>query len=188
MTPNKGIDVLILAFAILKTKYSHLKLALKDASNLYGIRMCDVLDNLCKQHPKLLTEEVVQSIIPMSDNLTQIQLNGLYGAADCYVSAYRAEGFNLTPLEAAASGTPIVITKGGSTDDYFHESFALQIESNLRKEGGATFLEPSLEGLVEQLSILIESKVTRLDNNIAQKFIENNFTWTLATKKLVDIL
>jgi len=177
-----------LAFAILKTKYSHLKLALKDASNLYGIRMRDVLDNLCKQHPRLLSENVVHSIIPMSDNLTQSQLNGLYGAADCYVSAYRAEGFNLTPLEAAASGTPIVITKGGATDDYFHESFALQIESNLQKEGNATFLEPSLDGLVEQLSILIDGKATRLDNNIAQKFIENNFTWSAATKKLVDVL
>jgi glycosyltransferase involved in cell wall biosynthesis len=135
MTSNKGIDVLILAFATLKIKYPFIKLILKDSSNLYGIHIRDVLENLYKQNPKLASEDVAQSIISMSNNLTQSQLNGLYGAADCYVSSYRAEGFNLTPLEAAASGTPILITKGGSTDDYFHESFALHIESDLCKEG-----------------------------------------------------
>ena len=92
----------------------------------------------------------------------------------------------MTPLEAAASGTPIVITKGGSTDDYFHESFALHIESDLRKEGGATYLEPSLESLIEQLLILIEGKASRLNNSLAQQFIGKNFTWTVAVNKLVD--
>lgn len=187
MTPNKGIDVLILAFATLKAKYPHIKLALKDASSLYGIRMHDVLLKLCKQHPRLLSEEIVQSIITMSENLTQSQLNGLYGAADCYVSSYRAEGFNLTPLEAAASGTPIVITKGGSTDDYFHESFALQIESTLKTEGRATYLEPSLDSLINQLSILIEGRATRLNNIFSQQFIENNFTWAVVTNKLANM-
>ena len=123
----------------------------------------------------------------MSDNLTQNQLNGLYGAADCYVSPYRAEGFNLTPLEAAASGTPIVITKGGSTDDYFHESFALHIESALHKAGNTTRLEPSLDSLIEQLSLLIEGKASKLNNSFAQQFIGKNFTWAVAANKLVDI-
>lgn len=187
MTSNKGIDVLILAFATLKIKYPFIKLILKDSSNLYGIHIRDVLENLYKQNPKLASEDVAQSIISMSNNLTQSQLNGLYGAADCYVSSYRAEGFNLTPLEAAASGTPILITKGGSTDDYFHESFALHIESDLCKEGGATYLEPSLDSLIEQLSILIEGKSSRLDNSFAQQFIEKNFTWAIAANKLINI-
>ena len=121
----------------------------------------------------------------MSDNLTQSQLNGLYGAADCYASPYRAEGFNLPPLEAAASGTPIVITKGGSTDDYFHESFALHIESVLHKVDNKIQLEPSLDSLIEQLSVLIEGKASRLNNDFAQQFIGKNFTWAVAANNLV---
>jgi len=187
MAANKGIDVLIIAFAILKAKYPQIKLILKDSSNLYNIRIRDLLSNLYSQSPKLVSDGISQSIISMSDNLTQSQLNGLYGAANCYVSPYRAEGFNLTPLEAAASGTPIVITKGGSTDDYFHESFALQIESTLRKNDKGTFLEPSLDSLIEQLSILIEDKASGLDNNYAQQFIGKNFTWEAAVNKLVAI-
>lgn len=187
MTANKGVDILIIAFAILKAKYPQIKLILKDSSNLYNIRIRDLLSNLYSQSPKLISEGISQAIISMSDNLTQSQLNGLYGAANCYVSPYRAEGFNLTPLEAAASGTPIIITKGGSTDDYFHESFALQIESTLRKNDKGTFLEPSLDSLIEQLSILIEGKASGLNNNYAQQFIGNNFTWEAAVNKLVAI-
>jgi len=188
MTANKGIDVLIIAFAILKAKYPQIKLILKDSSNLYNIRIRDLLSNLYSKSPKLISEGISKSIISMSDNLTQSQLNGLYGAANCYVSPYRAEGFNLTPLEAAASGTPIVITKGGSTDDYFHESFGLQIESTLRKNEKGTFLEPSLDSLIEQLSILIEGKASGLDNSYAQQFIGKNLTWETAVNKLVTIL
>lgn len=188
MTQNKGVDILILAFATLKVKYPHLKLALKDSSNLYGFGVRDVFKYLNKQNPKLISESISKSIISISNNLNQSQLNGLYGAADCYVSPYRAEGFNLPPLEAAASGTPIIITKGGSTDDYFHESFALHIESVLNKEGNKTQLEPSLDSLIEQLSILIEGKASGINNNLAQEFIGNNFTWSVATKNLVDIL
>jgi glycosyltransferase involved in cell wall biosynthesis len=36
MTKNKGIDTLLLAFAVLKEKYNHIRLILKDQSNLYG--------------------------------------------------------------------------------------------------------------------------------------------------------
>ncbi len=186
MTANKGIDILISAFAILKAKYPHLKLALKDSSNLYGIRIRDVLASLYQRNPKLVSENISKSIIAMSDNLTPNQLNGLYGAADCYASPYRAEGFNLTPLEAAASGTPIVITQGGSTDDYFHESFALHIESSLHKSGITTRLEPSLDSLTEQLSLLIDGKASGLNNSFAQQFIGKNFTWAVAVNKLID--
>jgi glycosyltransferase involved in cell wall biosynthesis len=187
MTYNKGIDILILAFATLKIKYPHIKLVLKDSSNLYGIRLHDVLGNIQKQNSKLVSGDIIKSIISMSDNLTQRQLNGLYGAVDCYVSPYRAEGFNLPPLEAAASGTPILITRGGSTDDYFHESFALHIESALHKESNGTYLEPSLDSLIDQLSILIEGKANSLDNGFAQQFIAQNFTWAVTTNKLVSI-
>jgi glycosyltransferase involved in cell wall biosynthesis len=45
MTQNKGVDLLILAYSILKEKYPHLKLVLKDSSNLYGLRAADVFRN-----------------------------------------------------------------------------------------------------------------------------------------------
>jgi glycosyltransferase involved in cell wall biosynthesis len=167
MTWNKGIDILILAYSILKIKYPHIRLILKDSSNLYGISAKDIFYQVKELNPNLLSDAIFQSIIFISDNLTQAQLNSLYGSSDCYVSPYRAEGFNLSPLEAAASGTPILVTEGGSTDDYFDESLGAKIEGRLCSySGGGHYIEPSLESLVQQLTAMIESKNIKLSNSL----------------------
>lgn len=183
MTHNKGIDVLLKAYAILKKRYPHIKLILKDSRNLYGVRAQDMVMRYF-ENSKTLKDELLNSILFIPNNLTQYQLNGLYAAADCYASPYRAEGFNLTPLEAAASGTPIIITKGGSTDDYFHPSFALQIDSKIVREAENTYIEPNLESLTEQLTILIDNKPTSLNKDAAEEIINQNFTWPVVVKKL----
>jgi glycosyltransferase involved in cell wall biosynthesis len=121
----------------------------------------------------------------ISQNLNLNQLNGLYNAADCYVSPYRAEGFNLTPLEAAAAGTPIIVTKGGSTDDYVDESFATQIASKMRLENGMSFLEPSLESLVEKIANQINRKSIDINIKARQTFINQTFTWESIAKKFI---
>lgn len=184
MTHNKGIDILINAYAILKKKYPHIKLVLKDSRQLYGIRAQDVLSHYFKNSTDLM-EEAFQSILFITNNLTQIQLNGLYAAADCYVSSYRAEGFNLTPLEAVASGTPVIITKGGSTDDWYDLSFGSQIESKLINNTDHTFLEPQLDSLIEQLTIAIEQK-TGFNNYRAQQVIDEKLTWPKVVNELVS--
>ena len=191
MTANKGIDVLLDAFFILFKKYQNIKLVLKDQSNLYGIRARDlVFERSSKKHPLLSAAEVQQAISKIcfvTDNLSLTQLNGLYNAADCYASPYRAEGFNLTPLEAAAAGTPIVITKGGSTDDYFDPSFAVQIEANKVNLNNQHYLEPNYESLLEGIeSILTKKKDFNKLKGV--EFLEKNFSWDVVCGKLYTTL
>lgn len=190
MTSNKGIDVLLSAYLQLKPKYPQLKLVLKDQSNLYGASANDVIQEFCSNHSVDLSSnemrDAVGGFFVISDNLSLDQLNWLYNAADCYVSPYRAEGFNLTPLEAAAAGTPIVITRGGSTDDYFHKSFGAQIESTKKTKKEATFLEPELESLIEKLVEQIEGKNSQINQNTALEFIASRFSWEKACTKLIS--
>jgi glycosyltransferase involved in cell wall biosynthesis len=192
MTENKGIDILLAAYLRLKDKYPKIKLVLKDQSNLYGYSADDRINQYCNNNGiNLASRELANAVsgfFVISENLNLHQLNGLYGAADCYVSPYRAEGFNLTPLEAAATGTPIIVTDGGSTDDYAHESFALKIESSKRHTDGGSYLEPKLESLIDQLTTLIEKKDTSLSAQKAIDFIEEKFTWDVVTRKLTEEL
>ena len=125
-------------------------------------------------------------IFCITKNLNLQELRGLYSAADCYVSPYRAEGFNLPPLEAAASGTPIIVTKGGSTDDYVDPSFALQIDSQIKTADGRTYLEPDSDSLIEQLINVIERKNLLINEDRALDFIEKNLTWGCVSKKLIE--
>jgi glycosyltransferase involved in cell wall biosynthesis len=186
MTHNKGIDFLIAAYALLRQTYPHIKLILKDLSALYNIKAELIFDTLSKINSKLLTSNLRSSIVFITDNMNCVELNELYGAADCYVSPYRAEGFNLPPLEAAASGTPILVTKGGATDDYCHSSFALQIEGTKISDQDGTHIRPDFENLFEQLRSLIEGKADKLDMTCAARIIKENHTWSVVVNKLMN--
>ena len=192
MTTNKGIDVLLDAYIQLKPRYPQIRLVLKDQSNLYRISGRDSVQLYCKERgidpSSSVMSQIFSDISLVSDNLNFDQLNSLYNSADCYISPYRAEGFNLPPLEAAAAGVPIIVTKGGSTDDYVDPSFALQIESKKLFEDGKYFLEPNVDSLVEKIESLILKKDSQLNSENARLFLEKNFSWTIVTQKLFKVL
>lgn len=188
MTWNKGIDALLLGYAALKQRYPQLRLILKDQSALYGLYAQDILRELMDQHPGRFDQQTIASISFLSANLNLDLLGGLYNAVDCYAAPYRAEGFNLPPLEAAATGTPIVVTAGGSTDDYAHPSFALKVEARLAQRDEKTFLEPDVDSLIEQLSALIEGRCPELDAAIAAERIGRDFSWSAVTARLAEAM
>ena len=187
MTWNKGINKLLIAFSEIKKKYSFAKLILKDQSNLYKITAENLIFNTKKKFPNILTNEVLSSIIVISKNLTLKELSELYGSCDAYVSPYRAEGFNMPPLEAAACGIPSILTSGGSTDDYYHPSFVSKIEGKKILISSKNYIEPNLESLISNMSDVIEKRNPSLKKNKAIAYIEKNFTWKLISKKLSDL-
>ena len=188
MTGNKGIHFLITAYAILKQKLKNLKLILKDQSELYNIKAQTYIKIIQDtKYSKFITDEVLKDIIFISENLDLKTLNQLYNLSNCYVSPYKSEGFNLPPLEAAAAGTPIIVTKGGSTDDYFTSEIGLQVESNLIETEDKRFLEPNLDSLIDCIT-----EVYNNTKNFGQiegsKMIQNNYSWTKITRKLYEVL
>ncbi len=189
MTQNKGVEVLIAAYGILKKKNKNLKLILKDQSNLYEIKP-DYLFEKIKNSEfnnkyKIINEEMMRDIKIISDNLSLNEIKDLYSITDCYVSPYLAEGFNLTPLEAAACGTQIIVTKGGSTDDYFDSCLGYQIESNEKKIDNSYLLEPKIDSLVQILEDKILNKTDKLKNHRSE-FVHQNYSWTKVVSKLKE--
>ena len=53
----------------------------------------------------------------------------VYQAADAYVTPYRAEGFNIPALEAAACGLLVVASAGGPTDEFLPEGSLLRVSA-----------------------------------------------------------
>ncbi len=188
MTENKGIDYLLVAFFILKQKYNNLKLILKDQSNLFKIKASQYLNKMKdSKYSNLLNDKNIKDVIVISENLTISDLNNLYNVADCYTSPYRAEGFNLTPLEAASSGTPIIVTKGGSTDDYFDDCLGLQIDSKQIINKNKTMLEPSLDSLIDSILKIKMNKI-RFDKKKAQEYLLKNYSWKKVTGQILDVM
>ncbi|NSL55408.1 glycosyltransferase family 4 protein [Uliginosibacterium aquaticum] len=132
-TWNKGIDLLVRAFALAHQRQPNIRLILKDARALYGLPVDSVLQQVAASHPGLLSQEVLNAIMVVSQNLSQGEMRLLYGIADHYVSPYRAEGFNLPVLEAQACGTPVIVSSGGATDDFCDATDISKIASVFRR-------------------------------------------------------
>ena len=113
----KGMDLLIRAFAMARQQRKDLRLIIKDQRNTYTINTEEFVFQTLAQH-HLMSDDVINAITLIPLNLTLQQLNNLYNLADVYVSPYRAEGYNLPVREAMACQTPVMVTRGGATDDF----------------------------------------------------------------------
>jgi glycosyltransferase involved in cell wall biosynthesis len=118
----------------------------------------------------------------------------LFRTADCYVSPYRAEGFNMPVLEAMACGAAILCTAGGPTDEFTEPAFTRRIRSTpLRKRLSETetgdALEPDLEHLIELMRDAARGRdVTREAGARAAGHAARNFTWDTVTDQLIACL
>jgi glycosyltransferase involved in cell wall biosynthesis len=136
-------------------------LVIKDNRTLYARTIDDMVASLQKSHPGLFTPEVLQGVVILPTSMSMDQMRYLYGAADLYVSPYRAEGFNLPVLEAIACGLRTLVTKGGATDEFFHPSICTGIRSNLTDPAQTgipvkgLYLEPDYNDLRQRLAELV---------------------------------
>ena len=188
LTHNKGVDLLLLAYAQLREQFPQLKLVIKDQSNLYGITLDDILREMTNQEiSSSIAESLKNDVITISENLDMQGLMALYNACDLYVSPYRAEGFNLPPLEAAACGLPILVTAGGSTDDYFNSQLGLQIPSELCQENDNMFLSPDLDALQRCIeSFILEPH--RWSGSLGSKWVHSHYSWQKIGEQLWNLL
>jgi glycosyltransferase involved in cell wall biosynthesis len=185
MTLNKNIAMLLRALAAVAERYPRVKLALKGFDTLHQSQnhLVEATDVLSDHEAELVDPRIVYwgTYFPMD------AMSILYQAADCYVSPYLAEGFNLPALEAAASGCPVICTKGGATDDFTTPEFALGIEATLAQlpEFPGSVLSVDFDSLVSQMCRVIDDQDFVAQARVAgPRHIAERFTW----KKVVDQL
>jgi glycosyltransferase involved in cell wall biosynthesis len=192
MTKNKGLSLLLKAFAAISQKHPHVRLVMKGLDALYSSK-----DFLLKQAEELTPDEahrVQERLTYIGETLNFHEMAGLYQVADAYVSPYLAEGFNMPCLEAAACGAVVICTQGGSTDDFTRPEFTLQIHSVEQEIQCApgTFgriLRPSYEHLLYQMTTAVERHDLCAQARVAgPAFVRENFTWKHVAEKLVNIL
>ena len=187
MTGNKGMDFLLRAFAEVSRTHPNAFLLLKGIDPLY--KSSAFLRDTMKLLSAADRERVKSRMMYFGDSFRLAKMAQLYQAADVYVSPYRAEGFNLPVLEAAASGVPVICTGGGATDDFVTEGFARKIDSKKvsgRYEEQEVFrLDPNIDHLIELMSSAIEDGSWRVAAASAgPAHVRANLTWD----RIVDML
>jgi glycosyltransferase involved in cell wall biosynthesis len=188
LTTNKGFDLLLQAYCKLKPDFPGLRLVVKYQYNLYGISADDWINLLAgNASSNGFDAKYCDDIIKIPDNFDIDSMRALYNACDAYVSPYKGEGFNLPPLEAAACGLPIIVTGGGSTDDYFDPIMGLQIRAKRVQENHNLGLEPDLDSLVESIEAIM-STPNRWGGLEASRKVHRDFNWAKVTDQLVQVL
>ena len=188
MTGNKGIDLLLQAFAEISRRFPEARLVMKGLDPLYRSR--DFLGKYLAILPAHGRQQVAERISYLGDSVSHRQMAAIYQAADAIVSPYRAEGFNLPVLEAAACGVPVICTSGGPTDDFVTDAFAKRIESRLTirdVEGGrASRLDPNVDHLIALMASVIDDADWRRQAAQAGPFhVAANYTWDHAVDTLL---
>ena len=189
---NKGIDVLLVAFARLRRAGRRLRLLVKDQRDVYGVTIDQVIANLAPSCPELLDAATLAAISLVPGPLPRDRLRLLYGLADAYVSPYRAEGFNLPVLEAIACGTPVIVTEGGATEAFCPPEVALRIPGILgtREDAGAVsrFIEPDAAKLMQAIDSVIEGRaLNRSAQAHTRQEIVEHFSWLNTARRLAEI-
>jgi predicted O-linked N-acetylglucosamine transferase (SPINDLY family)/glycosyltransferase involved in cell wall biosynthesis len=188
---NKGIDLVMMAFAELRREFPRAKLVLKDNRALYRRSVETIMHEVERLRPGLFTEEVIRSIVTLPGTLTMDELRLVYGAADLYVSPYRAEGFNLPVLEAMACGTRVVVTRGGATDDFFDAGMGVAIGSRFVRKSESNQPVPGdyLEPDYEELKVRMREEMQRgvRGPGVVPEAFMRRWSWESATERLLGV-
>jgi glycosyltransferase involved in cell wall biosynthesis len=161
LTFNKGIDLLLSSFQdFLTSSVVDALLVIKDLSHVYDLSAKSVLERSLALGQ--ISEFTASRIVIVSGRITFEDLNILYNIADCYVSPYRAEGFNAPVLQSIAASTPVIVTEGGATDDFVTSMHGWKIQSKpMVFSSDAVGLMPNQNHLTHLLSVAYETHLKR---------------------------
>ena len=193
MTANKNIAAVLRSFAAVLREVPKARLLLKGIDALYPSKemfMTAAMQSLGREEVRLAMPRVVY----IGSAMSFPEMSRLYHAADCYVSPYTAEGFNLPVLEAAACGLPVICTAGGPTDDFTTDGFALRINSRETSQEmpdgiRSTALEPDVDDLVRLMQTAAgDDRVRDRAAVEGPDHVNKNYTWKNSIDALLAVI
>ena len=192
---RKGADILLDAYLASFKSDDDVCLIIKDigGDSFYKGNTSKQRIEEIKNNPDLPEVHYIDS------HLTEEDMAGLYRACDIFVSPYRGEGFSIPTLEAMACGLPVMVTKGGSTDDFVDEEVGWLIPAVSRPIGNkiddnlltheAYLLEPDAEEFQKMLRyVYAEPSMVFLKGVKGCFRARTQWTWKNASLKILNRL
>jgi len=189
---RKGIDILLESYSRAFTSKDDVCLVIKDlgVNSLYkGQTAQDLIRRFQNQ-------EDMPEILYLEDELNEEQMAKLYRACDVFVSSYRGEGFSLPTLEAMSSGLPVIVTRGGATDDFADEEVGWLIDAEKRAlkkvyghqlEKAGFLLEPDKNHLQEIMREVYNSPAEILRKGVRGALrARKSWTWKHSVLQLLS--
>lgn len=184
---RKGVDVLLRMLLELRDRdRTCLVIKAVGGGDAYaGFHLAELIE-------RVQAQPAAPEILLLDDERSPSAMAALYTACDLLVHPYRGEGFGLPVLEARACGLPVLVTAGGSTDDFCDGPGCVQIPAVRRPVELADphistpwVLEPDAAMATQQL----QASLQRLDELRAAARqhapdVRAAHTWTAAAARI----
>ena len=193
MTGNKNIRLIMKSFYKISMWRDDVYLILKGIGDLYACeaKILATLEQLIKDGSVNMKQwkKIQHRLVFIDDLFSYDEMCRLYNASDCYVSPYIAEGFNMPVLEAMACGLPVIVSKGGPTDDFTTDAFAKYLKTYPCKSADSEEHDMYLivdEGSFQEtmLSIMENPAFREKAKVLAPEHVRRNYTWDLVAERL----
>jgi len=193
---NKGMDLIIQTFFQLRQTHKNARLLIKDQQALYGLSAVQMIRSLAESGAISIDNDSVASIRVLPNTVSLDQLCSLYGLADCYLSPYRAEGFNLPVIESIACGTPVIVTQGGSTEDFCNDYVGWKVpgrkitDSMINNTKIGAYIDPDHDALLQLMRQVAQRGSGRNDRTFAYGRVTllEQYSWGRAARELVSLV
>jgi len=193
---RKGHDLLVKAFSEVFGNRKDVLLLLK-TSKIYAPWM-----SVDKEIKRYIPGGLKPNIKFIDNFLEDRELAHLYRNSDVCVFPFRAEGFGIPILEAAACGTPVLATKATGPLDFLPKRMPgwIETEEELRpaplRYGGdlivyerAKWYEPDYESLKEKLlDAFVNHKKYKSRAITISKSLKKTHTWNKAVEKFEKVI
>jgi len=192
-TSNKNIKSIIKCFY--KTSYinDNIYLVIKGVESLYSCegRILGYIKELINEGSidRSRWKYIRHRFKYIPDTYDYNEMRNLYNTCDCYISPYIAEGFNMPVLEAIACGIPVIVSKGGPTDDFTNDNFARYPQTVVMRNDLNQHLLITDDISIQNIMISIMTDKVFLDSvkYLGPEFIKQNYTWEHISERLSSL-
>lgn len=88
-----------------------------------------------------------------------------------------------------AAGAPVIVTRGGATEDFCPDTTALKIAADLVASDMGEYLEPRIDSILEQMNHAVQdADLLRRLATTASEWTARRYSWERATQALTDVL
>jgi glycosyltransferase involved in cell wall biosynthesis len=191
---RKGIDILLKAYQLAFRRDDPVSLIIKDM----GTQSLYQGQGLGDQIRALQLDDTTPRVHYIEQDLRDTEIASLYVSCDCLVHPYRGEGFGLPVLEAMSCGLPVIVTAGGSTDDFVNDTTGYRLPaqrrvfgnreiSGLRTVGDLWMLEPDVDALAERMQWVFKSReAAKQTGTCARRKVIESWSWERAASKAIE--
>lgn len=133
----------------------------------------------------------------LTGKTSDYELRDLLHDSDCFVFPSRGEGFGLTPLEAMATGLPVIVPNAHGITEYFDRQYMYEVKvkemcpaiySKYKGQDVGKMVVCDVEHLKAQMRYIYEHQDLATEKGELAAEYAKRYTWEKTAKKLKEVL